>query len=68
MNAIAEKAAYYARIAQYASDGFSQVYLGAKDVAPTADNNGNPLIEGALYFNTTSNAMFVWNGSTWQTF
>ena len=66
MNAIANKAAYYARIAQYASDGFSQVYLGAKDVAPTTDNNGNPLIVGALYFNTTTGFLYVWDGTAWD--
>jgi len=65
MNEIANKAAYYARIAQYASDGFSQVYLGAKDVAPTTDNDGNPLIVGALYFNTVSTILFVWDGTNW---
>ncbi len=66
MNEIANKAAYYARIAQYASDGFSQVYLGAKDVAPTTDNTGNPLIVGALYFNTVSDILYVWDGSVWD--
>jgi hypothetical protein len=66
MNEIANKAAYYARIAQYASDGFSQVYLGAKDVAPTTDNNGLPLIVGALYFNTTTGFLYVWDGTTWD--
>jgi len=66
MNEIVNKAAYYARIAQYASDGFSQVYLGAKDVAPTTDNNGNPLIVGALYFNTTNDTMYAWDGSAWD--
>ena len=65
MNAIADRAAYYARIAQYASDGFSQVYLGAKDVAPTADNNGNPLVEGALYFNTVTELLYAWDGAAW---
>jgi hypothetical protein len=65
MNEIANKAAYYARIAQYASDGFSQVYLGAKNAAPTIDNNGLPLIVGALYFNTVSDILYVWNGSSW---
>jgi hypothetical protein len=66
MNEIANKAAYYARVAQYASDGFSQVYLGAKDVAPTTDNNGNPLIVGALYFNTVSDTLYVWDGAAWD--
>jgi hypothetical protein len=69
MNAIAERAAYYARIAQHAADQvaqFNTVYLGAKATAPTVDNFGNALIVGALYFNTTSDEMFVWNGTAWQ--
>jgi hypothetical protein len=70
MNEIANKAAYYARIAQYAADQveqFNTVYLGAKTTAPTLDNSGNALIVGALYFNTSSDTMFVWNGTIWQT-
>jgi hypothetical protein len=70
MNAIAERAAYYARIAQYAADqiaGFDALYLGAKATAPTTDNEGDPLIEGALYFNTTNDTMYVWNGAAWVT-
>jgi hypothetical protein len=65
LNEIANKAAYYARIAQYASDEFNKIYLGAKDVAPTTDNDGLALQEGALYFNTVSNILFVWDGSSW---
>lgn len=30
------------------------------------DNDGNPLVTGALYFNSVSNAMKVYNGSTWD--
>jgi hypothetical protein len=41
------------------------IYLGPKAVAPTTDNEGGPLQEGMLYFNTTSNGLFVWNGSAW---
>jgi len=44
---------------------FDERYLGAKAVAPTVDNQGNPLQEGALYYNSTSNGLFVWNGSAW---
>ena len=29
------------------------------------DNDGNPLQAGALYFNTVSNTMFVYSGSSW---
>ena len=65
MNEIANKAAYYARIAQYASDEFNKIYLGAKNVAPTTDNDGLALQEGALYFNTVSNILFVWDGLNW---
>ena len=64
MNEIANRANYYARVAQNAYDGFSQVYLGAKDVAPTPTIE-NPLIVGALYFNTVSDILFVWDGSNW---
>tara|TARA_Y100000739_G_scaffold183565_1_gene161906 strand:- start:555 stop:1025 length:471 start_codon:yes stop_codon:yes gene_type:complete len=45
---------------------FEELYLGAKSTAPTVDNQGNPLVQGAMYFNTTSNKMFVRNASnTW---
>lgn len=44
---------------------FDERYLGAKSVAPTLDNQGNPLQEGALYYNSTSNGLFVWNGTVW---
>lgn len=65
INAIADRSAYYARMAQYTSDGFNQVYLGAKDVAPTTDNNGNPIVEGALYFNTVNELLYAWDGAAW---
>jgi hypothetical protein len=46
-------------------DSFDDRYLGAKSSDPSVDNDGNPLITGALYFNTTSNLMKVYSGSTW---
>jgi hypothetical protein len=39
--------------------------LGEKASDPTTDNDGNPLITGALYFNNVSNVMKVYNGSAW---
>lgn len=48
-----------------AYDNFDDRYLGAKASAPTLDNDGQALIAGALYFNTTSDAMFVYTGSGW---
>lgn len=47
-------------------DDFDDRYLGAKSVAPTVDNDGNTLLVGALYFNTSSNFMKVWTGSVWN--
>jgi len=29
------------------------------------DNDGDPLLTGALYWNTVTNEMFVWSGSAW---
>ena len=46
-------------------DTFDDKYLGSKTSAPTVDNDGDALTDGALYFNTTSNIMFVYDlGST----
>jgi len=46
-------------------DSFDDRYLGAKGSVPATDNDSNSLIVGALYFNTSSQVMSVWNGSAW---
>jgi len=46
-------------------DSFDDRYLGAKSSAPSTDNDGDALITGALYFNTSSNQIFSWTGSAW---
>jgi len=46
-------------------DSFDDRYLGAKSSNPSVDNDGNSLITGALYFNSTANSMRVYNGSSW---
>ena len=51
--------------AEAALDSFDDRYLGAKSSAPSLDNDGNALLTGALYWNTTSNLMFVWSGTAW---
>jgi hypothetical protein len=48
-----------------ALDSFDDRYLGQKSTAPTLDNDGNALLAGALYFNTTTNEMKVYDGSAW---
>ena len=47
-------------------DSFDDRYLGAKSSNVGVDNDGNSLITGALYFNSTANSMRVYNGSSWQ--
>ena len=61
----ATSAATSATDAAASLDEFTDIYLGAKSTAPTVDNDGNPLQAGALYFNTVSNTMFVYSGSSW---
>jgi len=46
-------------------DSFDDRYLGAKSSAPSTDNDGNALLTGALYFNSSSNQIFSWTGSAW---
>jgi hypothetical protein len=47
-------------------DAFDDRYLGSKASAPTLDNDGNALLTGALYWNTSSEALFIWTGSVWS--
>ena len=47
-------------------DLFDDRFLGAKSSAPTLDNDGNALVTGTLYFNSTSNIMYVYSGAGWQ--
>jgi hypothetical protein len=62
----AQAAAEAARDAALAAlDNFDDRYLGQKSSDPTLDNDGNALVTGALYFNTTSGVMKVYDGSAW---
>ncbi len=47
-------------------DNFDKYWLGPKATPPVSDNGGNTLLEGAFYFNTTSDELQVWNGASWQ--
>jgi len=61
----ATSAAASATAAAASYDSFDDRYLGAKSSAPSVDNDGNALITGALYFDTTTPGMYVWTGSAW---
>tara|TARA_B110000879_G_scaffold31948_1_gene43737 strand:+ start:907 stop:3402 length:2496 start_codon:yes stop_codon:yes gene_type:complete len=48
-----------------ALDSFDDRYLGQKSSNPTVDNDGNTLVAGSLFFDTTSDVMKVYEGSSW---
>ena len=52
--------------AEAAADNFDDTYLGAKASDPSVDNDGDALNAGDLYFNTTSNELKYYDGSTWN--
>jgi hypothetical protein len=61
----ATAAAGSATAAAASYDSFDDRYLGPKASDPALDNDGNPLLTGALYFNTTTSEMRVYTGATW---
>ena len=63
--ASAAAAAAAASNAEIAFDSFDDKYLGSKASDPATDNDGNALLTGALYWNTSVGAVRVWNGSDW---
>jgi len=48
-----------------AFDSFDDRYLGSKTSDPSVDNDGNALVGGALYFDSTNGVMKVYTGSAW---
>lgn len=62
--AAAAAAADAATVASY-YDQFNDIYLGTFATAPVLDNDGNPLQEGALYFDSVVHQLYVYNGSIW---
>lgn len=66
---ISASAASESAIAAAASyDSFDDRYLGSKTSEPSVDNDGNTLLVGALYWNSSSNVMKVWSGSAWVSY
>ena len=61
----ATAAAASAAAAATTYDNFDDRYLGAKATAPTVDNDGDALLEGAIYWNSVDNAMYAWTGTEW---
>lgn len=47
-------------------DTFDDRFLGPKSVDPTTDNDGDPLVAGAVYYNTISLTIRFFNGIAWE--
>lgn len=58
-------AASSANSAAAAYDLFDDRFLGAKSSAPTVDNDGDALVIGSLYFDSTTNTMKVYGSGGW---
>ena len=61
----ASNAATSATNAASSFDSFDDRYLGAKSSQPATDNDGDALITGALYFDSTANEVRVYDGNSW---
>jgi hypothetical protein len=57
-------AKYYAEQAAASFDSFDDKYLGSKSSDPTQDNDGNPLIDGALFYDTSANKLKIYDLGT----
>ena len=53
--------------AETAFDNFDDRFLGTKTSDPSLDNDGNALLTGALYYNSSALEMRVYTGSAWDT-
>lgn len=50
-----------------ALDDFTDIYLGVFASDPVLDNDGDPIQDGAIYFNSAINRLKVYNTGTWST-
>jgi len=61
-------AKYYAELAASNFDSFDDKFLGAKSSPPALDNDGNALIDGALYYDNVGKYLSVYDlgTTTWN--
>jgi hypothetical protein len=59
---------WWAHKAAGAFGAMSELYLGAHPTPPTTTSTGEPIPIGAIYYNTTNNQVYVWNGTEWMPF
>ena len=58
-------AAASATAAASSFNSFNDRYLGAKASPPTLDNDGNALITGAFYWDSTDSSPYIYTGANW---
>lgn len=47
-------------------DNFDDRFLGTKTANPTTDNDGNAILPGAVYYNSTNDEVMFYNGAAWE--
>jgi len=62
----ATSAASSATSAAASLDSFDDRYLGSKSSSPSVDNDGDALVTGALYYDSSAEEMRVYTGSSWK--
>ena len=62
----ADLSAQDAMAASGSTVSFVDRYLGARASAPVLNDFGDPIVAGALYFDTTLNLMRVYSGAAWR--
>ena len=48
------------------ADTVQEIFLGTKASDPTVDNQGNALVTGVMYFNSTTGTLRIWTGTVWS--
>jgi len=62
-SAVAAAASAASAAATY--DSFDDRFLGTFSSPPSVDNDGDSLVQGALYYDSTAGSMYVYSGSSW---
>ena len=48
------------------ADTVQEIFLGTKASDPMVDNQGNALVAGVMYFNSTTGTLRIWTGTVWS--